>query len=115
MHKSFQFLFSLTSAIFLFIFSVVSTPKYSFALSSAAQPLSSNLFVNIAKKLNPAVVNVSTKAKVETTRRNFRPPGGSRPGPGQRRSPDSFRDFYDKFFGEQRPNQNLKAVWDQGL
>ena len=113
MHKSFQFLFSLTGAIFLFIFSVVSTPKYSFALSSTAQPLSSNLFVNIAKKLNPAVVNVSTKTKIEKTQRNFRPPGGSRPGPGQRRSPDSFRDFYDKFFGE-RPNPNQKPKSGMG-
>ena len=114
MHKSFQFLFSLTGAIFLFIFSVASTPKYSFALSSTAQPLSSNLFVNIAKKLNPAVVNVSTKTKIEKTQRNFRPPGGSRPGPGQRRSPDSFRDFYDKFFGE-RPNQKPKRGMGSGF
>ena len=114
MHKSFHLLFSLAGAIFLFIFSVVSTPKYSFALSSTAQPLSSNLFVNIAKKLNPAVVNVSTKSKIEKTHRNFRPPGGGRPGPGQGRSPDSFRDFYDKFFGE-RPNQKPKRGMGSGF
>ena len=115
MHKSFHLLFSLAGAIFLFIFSVVSTPKYSFALSSTAQPLSSNLFVNIAKKLNPAVVNVSTKSKIEKTHRNFRPPRGGRPGPGQGRSPDSFRDFYDKFFGEQRPNQKPKRGMGSGF
>ena len=115
MHKSFHFLFSLAGAIFFFIFSVVSTPKHSFALSSATQQLSSNLFVNIAKKLNPAVVNVSTKSKIEKTHRNFRPPGGGRPGPGQGRSPDSFRDFYDKFFGEQRPNQKPKSGMGSGF
>jgi len=69
--------------------------------------------VNIAKKLDPAVVNVSTKSKIEKTHRNFRPPGGGRPGPGQRRSPDSFRDFYDKFFGE-RPNPNQKPKRGMG-
>ena len=114
MHKSFHLLFSLAGAIFLFIFSVVATPKYSFALSSTTQQLSSNLFVNIAKKLNPAVVNVSTKSKIEKTHRNFRPPGGGRPGPGQGRSPDSFRDFYDKFFGE-RPNQKPKRGMGSGF
>jgi len=113
MHKSFHLLFSLAGAIFLFIFSVVSTPKYSFALSSTTQQLSSNLFVDIAKKLNPAVVNVSTKSKIEKTHRNFRPPGGGRPGPGQGRSPDSFRDFYDKFFGERR-DQNQKPKRGMG-
>ena len=114
MHKYSHLIFRSAGAIFLFIFSVVSTPKYSFALSSTAQPLSSNLFVNIAKKLNPAVVNVSTKSKIEKTHRNFRPPGGGRPGPGQRRSPDSFRDFYDKFFGE-RPNQKPKRGMGSGF
>ena len=113
MHKSFHLLFSLAGAIFLFIFSMVPTPKYSFALSSTTQQLSSNLFVDIAKKLNPAVVNVSTKSKIEKTHRNFRPPGGGRPGPGQGRSPDSFRDFYDKFFGERR-DQNQKPKRGMG-
>jgi len=114
MHKSFHLFFRSAGTIFLFIFSIISTPKYSFALSSTAQPLSSNLFVNIAKKLDPAVVNVSTKSKIEKTHRNFRPPGGGRPGPGQRRSPDSFRDFYDKFFGE-RPNQKPKRGMGSGF
>ena len=114
MHKSFHLFFRSAGTIFLFIFSIISIPKYSFALSSIAQPLSSNLFVNIAKKLDPAVVNVSTKSKIEKTHRNFRPPRGGRPGPGQRRSPDSFRDFYDKFFGE-RPNQKPKRGMGSGF
>ena len=115
MHKSFQFLFSLTGAIFLFIFSVVSTPKYSFALSSAAQPLSSNLFVNIAKKLNPAVVNVSTKAKIEKTHRNFRPPGVVDQAPARDVHLTLFVIFMTSFLGNNDLTKNPKAVWDQGL
>tara|TARA_B100000686_G_scaffold20233_1_gene18593 strand:- start:115 stop:1527 length:1413 start_codon:yes stop_codon:yes gene_type:complete len=87
----------------------------SFALSSATQQMSSNLFVDIAKKLNPAVVNVSTKSKTEKAHRNFRSPGSPRPGPGQRRSPDPFRDFYDKFFGQQQPNEKPKRGMGSGL
>ena len=114
MHKPFHLLFRSTSAIFIFLFFVFSTANYSFALSSATQQLSSNLFVDIAKKLNPAVVNVSTKSKTEKAHRNFRSPRGPRPGPGQRRSPDPFRDFYDKFFGE-RPNQKPKGGMGSGF
>ncbi|MZG52893.1 MAG: DegQ family serine endoprotease [Nitrospinae bacterium] len=114
MHKPFHLLFRSTSAIFIFLFFVFSTANYSFALSSATQQLSSNLFVDIAKKLNPAVVNVSTKSKTEKAHRNFRSPGSPRPGPGQRRSPDPFRDFYDKFFGE-RPNQKPKRGMGSGF
>ena len=109
MHKPFGLLFHSISAIFIFLFIMFSANNNSFALSSATQQMSSNLFVDIAKKLNPAVVNVSTKAKTEKAHRNFRFPGSPspRPGPGQRRSPDPFRDFYDKFFGQQ-PNQKPK-------
>lgn len=114
MHKSFHLLFRSTGAIFLFILTLVFIPNNTFALSSAAQPLSSNLFVDIAKKLNPAVVNVSTKSKRENAHRNFGSPGGSRPGPGQGRSPDPFRDFYDRFFGE-RPNQKPKQGMGSGF
>jgi serine protease Do len=57
------------------------------------------------------VVNVSTKAKAETAHKNFRVP---RPGPGQNKSPDRFRDFYDRFFGE-RPNQRPKRGMGSGF
>ena len=90
--------------VFLLPFGLVVSPGTLFALSSHTQPLASNIFVEIAKKQNPAVVSVSAKAKAETANRNFR---GPRPGPGQNRSPDPFRDFYDRFFGE-RPNQRPK-------
>lgn len=103
------------SAVFLFILTMISASGSSFALSSTTQKFSSNLFVEIAKKQNPAVVNVSTKSKTEKVHNNVRPPSRSpRPGPGQRRSPDPFRDFYDKFFGE-RPNQKPKGGMGSGF
>ena len=97
--------------VFLLPFGLVVSPGTLFALSSHTQPLASNIFVEIAKKQNPAVVNVSTKAKAETAHKNFRVP---RPGPGQNESPDRFRDFYDRFFGE-RPNQRPKRGMGSGF
>jgi len=97
--------------VFLLLFGLVVSPGTLFALSSHTQPLASNIFVEIAKKQNPAVVNVSTKAKAETAHKNFRVP---RPGPGQNESPDPFRDFYDRFFGE-RPNQRPKRGMGSGF
>ena len=97
--------------VFLLPFGLVVSPGTLFALSSHTQPLASNIFVEIAKKQNPAVVNVSTKAKAETAHKNFRVP---RPGPGQNASPDPFRDFYDRFFGE-RPNQRPKRGMGSGF
>ncbi len=98
--------------VFLFLCGLVVSPAPLLALSSYTQPLSSNLFVEIAKQQNPAVVNVSTKAKAEIMPRNFRPP---RRGPGQRRPPDPFRDFYDRFFGGERPNQKPKNGMGSGF
>ena len=66
------------------------------ALSSESMPLTSNIFVNIAKQQNPAVVNVSTRAKIRKTSGRFK-------NPGRPEQKDQFRDFYDKFFGQRRP------------
>lgn len=79
-----------------------------FALSSDTVPLASNIFVDIAKKQNPAVVNVSTKSKKQPqpSARNFpTPPGGA---------PDPFKDFYDRFFG-QRPEERPKRGMGSGF
>ena len=65
------------------------------AVSAKSQPLGSNIFVEIAKKQNPAVVNISTKTKRRA--RPPRPPRDPKAPPG---SQDPFRDFYDKFFGD---------------
>jgi len=106
MFRSFVHRARLTSLVFvsLLALGLVISPGTLFALSSSTQPLASNIFVEIAKKQNPAVVNVSTKAKAEAApQRNFPVPRPPQPGPGQGQSPDPFRDFYDRFFGE-RPN-----------
>lgn len=80
-----------------------------FALSSDTVPLASNIFVDIAKKQNPAVVNVSTKARKldQPIAKNHprTPPGGA---------PDPFKDFYDRFFG-QRPEQRPKRGMGSGF
>jgi serine protease Do len=119
MLKSFVGFARLTSLVFVFLISLVISPEILLALSSNTQPLSSNIFVQIAKKQNPAVVNVSIKGKAEVApQRNFPAPRpgprrGPRRGPGQDKSPDSFRDFYDRFFNE-RPNQNQKPKRGMG-
>ena len=112
MLKSFFQRAHLTSLTFILLLSLIMSPEALFALSSDTHPLASNIFVEIAKKQNPAVVNVSTKSKAEELpRRNFPIP---RPGPGQDRSPDPFRDFYDRFFNE-RPNQQPKGGMGSGF
>ncbi len=113
MLKSFVHRARLTSLVFVFLLSLIIFPKILFALSSSTQPLASNIFVEIAKKQNPAVVNVSTKAKAEAApQRNFPVPrpNNPRPGPGQDRSPDPFRDFYDRFFGEKQNQQPKRGM-----
>ncbi|QPJ65416.1 MAG: DegQ family serine endoprotease [Candidatus Nitrohelix vancouverensis] len=78
------------------------------ALSASNGQLSTNLFVEIAKKENPAVVNVSTRAKSNGPERRMRPPSPRSPSPSPDRDP--FKDFYDKFFGERnepRPKSGM--------
>lgn len=72
------------------------------AVSAKSMPLGSNIFVEIAKKQNPAVVNISTKAK-RTLRAPRTPRSPNRPGR------DPFKDFYDRFFGdrERRPRSGM--------
>ena len=65
-----------------------------YAASTKSQPLGSNIFVEIAKRQNPAVVNISTK-----TKRRSRPPRAPR-NPRSPGGQDPFQDFYDKFFGD---------------
>ena len=116
MYKSFLQFFRSANTVFIYMFPFVifCTSNNSFALSSATQQLSSNLFVEIAKKQNPAVVNVSVKSKAEKPSNNFRSPRrGPRPGPGQGHPQDPFRDFYDRFFGE-RPNPNQRPKKGMG-
>ncbi|KMP11665.1 hypothetical protein UZ36_03800 [Candidatus Nitromaritima sp. SCGC AAA799-C22] len=80
------------------------------ALSSESMPLTSNIFVDIAKKQNPAVVNVSMKARARNHSRAPLPPGS----PGSPDQRDPFRDFYDRFFGE-RPDSQPKRGMGSGF
>src|SRR5947207_7461806 len=74
--------------------------------SADATPLSvpsprqlSNQFSQIAKTLEPAVVNINTESTVKPTRRR----GGNDQDGGDEESP--FGDFFDKFFGGQGGDQ----------
>lgn len=83
------------------LFFIIGFP-ISFADAHSALPgsLGSNIFVEIAKDKNPAVVNVSTKTKKRR----------SHPEPGTPdKAPDPFRDFYERFFGERdnRPRRGM--------
>lgn len=67
------------------------------AMKTADNLVGLNIFVEIAKKENPAVVNISTTSKTKFKhpgRRGFR---GQRPPFGNK---DFFGDFFDKFFGD---------------
>lgn len=69
----------------------------------------SNIFVEIAKKENPAVVHIGTSTKPKVQQQQPHPRGrqfGEKPF-GQQQDP--FRDFFEKFFGPQRnvPKRSL--------
>jgi len=66
------------------------------ALSAGKTQFSTNLFVEIAKRENPAVVNVSIRNKPPEEPPHFRRP------PSSPDSKDPFRNFYDRFFGERQ-------------
>src|SRR5439155_22266029 len=62
-------------------------------LSVAAPRQLSNQFSQIAKSLEPAVVNINTESTIKPTVRRR---GGQNPGEDQE---NPFGDFFDKFFG----------------
>src|SRR5437660_3611860 len=73
--------------------------------SSDATPLTvpapqqlSNAFSQIAKQLEPSVVNISTESTMKNPHRRRARPGQGQ-GPGDEDNP--FQDFFDKFFGGQ--------------
>ena len=72
--------------------------------ASDAGPLSlpspkqlSNQFSQIAKSLEPAVVNINTESTVKPSARRR----GGQPGGGEDDQENPFGDFFDKFFGNQ--------------
>jgi serine protease Do len=58
----------------------------------------SNAFSQIAKQLEPSVVNISTESTIKNPHRRRARPGQGQ-GPGDEDNP--FEDFFDKFFGGQ--------------
>src|SRR5690242_6655649 len=61
----------------------------------------SNTFSQIAKQLEPSVVNINTESVIKNPHRrgNIRPAPGNPPGGGDEDNP--FEDFFDRFFGGQ--------------
>src|SRR5215470_6006372 len=73
--------------------------------SSDATPLTvpppqqlSSAFAQIAKQIEPSVVNINTESVVRPTRRRRGTPPGH-PGGGQGDEDNPFQDFFDRFFG----------------
>src|SRR5579864_2917732 len=62
----------------------------------------SNAFSQIAKQLEPSVVNISTESTIKNPHRRRARPGQGQ-GPGDEDNP--FEDFFDKFFGGQGGGQ----------
>lgn len=81
-----------------------------YAVSAKSQPLGSNIFVEIAKKQNPAVVNISTK-----TNRRARQPQPQQRDPRAPGKQDPFQDFYDKFFGDRDRERKPRAGMGSGF
>ena len=95
--------------VLLLSFGLVVSPGTLFALSSSTQPLASNIFVEIAKKQNPAVVNVSTKAKAKRTHVGI----FVFPGPVLGRTAIPFVIFMTASSGSVR-TKDQEAVWVPG-
>jgi len=78
-----------------------STPSDATLLPAMQSPQQlSNTFGQVAKAIEPAVVNVSTESnpKPRTRGRNRNPNRGQQPNGGD----DPFQDFFDRFFGGQQ-------------
>ena len=82
----------------------------------------SNAFTQVAKQIEPTVVNINTESTVKApTRRRFHqgtPPGDDQENNGQGgggggESP--FQDFFDRFFGGQNPNTPSEGMRQRSL
>ena len=78
-----------TLALFLLIGFMVSP-------GPASAGLAPDSFAELAKKVGPAVVNISTEHNVKSSDFNFRGPMGKN---------EQFEDFFKKFFGDQVPRE----------
>ena len=97
---------SLISSRFFPILVVGSFFSHAFASSGSSAPLDANIFVNLAKKIVPSVVNISTLSKIVKSPYDR---GGD---------DDLFRKFFENLFrqqheGRERPSQQEPEEEDQ--
>jgi len=91
----------------------VKCPGTLLGAQAAQAALAPETFAELAKKVSPAVVNISTEKTVKggSGRNRMKEFFGPFGGPGERGSPfgqeDPFKDFFEKFFGDQ-PNKSFK-------
>jgi serine protease Do len=80
--------------------------------SSTQAAVTPDTFADLAQKVSPAVVNISTEKIIKTERGRGREFLGPLPGPGP--SPfgpeDPFRDFFEKFFGEMPKSYKQRSL-----
>lgn len=67
-------------------------------------------FVELAKKLKPTVVNISTEKKPKQQKRQQARPFGNSPFGN-----DPFQDFFDRFFDDQRPQNRAQKSLGSGF
>ncbi len=123
-----------TLALGILIGTVVATGVKGKTLdSSDASPLQinnvnpqalSNAFTQVAKQIEPTVVNINTESTVKNPHRRFRrgtPPGGDdqdneQGGKGGQGGEDNpFQDFFDRFFGGQNPGAPPEGMRQRSL
>ena len=82
----------------------------------------SNAFTQVAKQIEPTVVNINTESTVKPPHRRFHqgmPPGDDQQdnnGQGGQGGGDSpFQDFFDRFFGGQNPNTPPEGMRQRSL
>jgi len=87
--------------------------------SSDATPLQmpapqqlSNAFSQIAKQLEPTVVNINTESTIKAPKRRQAQPGQ---GQGQGQDDDPFQDFFDRFFGSPDQGQTPGGQGAEGM
>jgi serine protease Do len=66
-----------------------------------------NTFGQVAKQIEPSVVNINTESAAKTRRRS------GRPNRGQDNGEDPFQDFFDRFFGGQNPDDDQQSPFGQ--
>ena len=89
---------------FIFILTALFTLQLTLPTRDAQAKYSPPDFVELAKKLKPAVVNISTEKKAKQRRQQLRPFGNSPFGS------DPFQDFFDRFFEEQPQSRGQKSL-----